>query len=382
MKIRLTGTPNGEIPFSVFTKELPYHEATTQIAYQQLHESLAAAPRVDAATISSWYTSFTDFLNTTQGQATIAPATVGADGRLTGMGFYPALLAFLELDVMGVKVNKRWSEDLVWADNTDPAAGLAAARFHARHPVTVSAVSEQQVECLEEVESLMAASPLEPKPFAWTFFYLFFDQFRTIYYEMMVNFGLCIAAITLICLLVLHQLSVVVLTGLLITMIDIDLVGSIHFWGLEVNSISIINLVMAVGLVVDYSAHVIHNFGLQRQAATRDEAVAAMLVEIGPPVLLGGATTLIGIAPLSLASSTVFRTFFKMFFSIIVYGIGHGLVRALPLHAALLLWWWQQLTSLLQFDTAQSAIFAVSVWLAWWLMVAVMLWRLSLVHRS
>ena len=31
-------------------------------------------------------------------------------------------------------------------------------------------------------------------------------------------------------------------------------------WGLEVNSISVINLVMAVGLVVDYSAHVIHNF--------------------------------------------------------------------------------------------------------------------------
>ena len=46
-------------------------------------------------------------------------------------------------------------------------------------------------------------------------------------------------------------------------MIDIDLVGSIHFWQLEVNSISIINLVMAVGLVVDYSAHVIHNFILQ-----------------------------------------------------------------------------------------------------------------------
>ena len=60
-------------------------------------------------------------------------------------------------------------------------------------------------------------------------------------------------------------------------------------WGLEVNSISVINMVMAVGfvqthtlshsiprtklreslwctrLVVDYSAHVIHNFGLQHQ---------------------------------------------------------------------------------------------------------------------
>ena len=90
-----------------------------------------------------------------------------------------------------------------------------------------------------------------------------------------------------------------------------------------------------------------------------------MLVEIGPPVFLGGLTTFLGIAPLwcagsrsavavmanvyqwstsglmltwqkcnfgswvfcSLASSTIFRTFFKMFAGIIFYGVGHGLVR-------------------------------------------------------
>eukprot|EP01052_Picozoa_sp_SAG31_P035639 SAG31_NODE_4328_length_3351_cov_1.759225_1_plen_73_part_10 len=53
-----------------------------------------------------------------------------------------------------------------------------------------------------------------------------------------------------------------------ITMVDISVLGSIHWWGLEVNAISIINLVMAVGLVVDYSVHIIHNFGMQRQAPT------------------------------------------------------------------------------------------------------------------
>ena len=130
----------------------------------------------------------------------------------------------------------------------------------------------------------------------------------------MINFALCIAAIVVICLLILHRPSTVLFSAVLITMIDIDLVGSIYAWGLEVNSISVINLVMAVGLVVDYSAHVIHNYGLQTQAATRNEAVTGMLVEIGSPVLLGGATTFIGIAPLSLSSSTIFRTFFKMFF--------------------------------------------------------------------
>ena len=64
----------------------------------------------------------------------------------------------------------------------------------------------------------------------------------------------------------------------------------------------------------------------RRTAASGDEAVAGMLQEIGPPVLLGGLTTFLGISPLILSNSTVFRTFFKMFLGIIVFGLGHGLV--------------------------------------------------------
>ena len=58
----------------------------------------------------------------------------------------------------------------------------------------------------------------------------------------------------------------------------------------------------------------------------RRAAPQATLVEIGPPVLLGGMTTFLGIAPLAFSSSTIFRTFFKMFLGIIAYGVGHGLV--------------------------------------------------------
>ena len=34
--------------------------------------------------------------------------------------------------------------------------------------------------------------------------------------------------------------------------------GMVKFWGLTINALSVINLVMAVGLVVDYSAHIVH----------------------------------------------------------------------------------------------------------------------------
>ena len=76
----------------------------------------------------------------------------------------------------------------------------------------------------------------------------------------------------------------VLLVTLVMLMIDIDLVGVMLIFGLELNSITAINLVMAVGLVVDYSAHIVHNFTLQNPELTRDERTINTLVEIGPSV--------------------------------------------------------------------------------------------------
>ena len=45
-------------------------------------------------------------------------------------------------------------------------------------------------------------SPLNPKPFVYTYAYLFFDQFRIITRDLMMNFALCLVAITLICAVV------------------------------------------------------------------------------------------------------------------------------------------------------------------------------------
>jgi len=37
-----------------------------------------------------------------------------------------------------------------------------------------------------------------------------------------------------------------------------------HFWGLTVDVISCVNLEIAIGLTVDYSAHVAHTFLIQK----------------------------------------------------------------------------------------------------------------------
>lgn len=102
------------------------------------------------------------------------------------------------------------------------------------------------------------------------------------------------------------------------------LLASIPVWGLDLNSISAVNLVMSIGLVVDYSLHLIHSFGLQPSSLGRKQRTLNALQTIGPAVLLGLTTTFLGVLPVAFASSQVFRVFFQMFLSIVVVGGLHG----------------------------------------------------------
>ena len=78
---------------------------------------------------------------------------------------------------------------------------------------------------------------------------------------------------------------------------------------------------MAVGLVVDYMAHIVHYFLHQDPNISKDDRIANALGEIGPSVLVGAMTTFLGILPLVAANNVVFRVFFRLFLVIVSFGV-------------------------------------------------------------
>lgn len=92
--------------------------------------------------------------------------------------------------------------------------------------------------------------------------------------------------------------------------------GTMHFWGLTIDTVSCINLVLAIGLCVDYAAHVAHTF--MTKTGTRNERAAATVSSIGPAVFHGGFSTFLAFIFLANSDSHVFITFFKVTRSFIV----------------------------------------------------------------
>lgn len=96
-------------------------------------------------------------------------------------------------------------------------------------------------------------------------------------------------------------------------------------WGLTIDLVSCIALELAVGLCVDYAAHVGHTF-LTIRKGTRDERALETILQIGAAVLYGGGSTLFAVAMLAHSEAYTFQAFFKIFLLVVVFGLFHGVV--------------------------------------------------------
>jgi len=104
----------------------------------------------------------------------------------------------------------------------------------------------------------------------------------------------------------------------------VDVLGSMHFWGLTIDTVSCVDLVLAIGLCVDYAAHIGHTF--MTCTGSRNERCRRSLRDIGPAVLNGGVSTFLAFVLLANSQSHVFLTFYKIFFLVVGFGLFHGLV--------------------------------------------------------
>ena len=98
-----------------------------------------------------------------------------------------------------------------------------------------------------------------------------------------------------------------------------------YFWGLAIETSSAVLLTVAMGLCVDYSAHIAHAF-IVNQGKSSNQRMKDALIDMGPAVLNGGFSTFLAFVILMTSESFVFLVFFKVFFLVVFFGLYHGLV--------------------------------------------------------
>lgn len=106
--------------------------------------------------------------------------------------------------------------------------------------------------------------------------------------------------------------------------IEIGVAGYMALWKVNLDSISMINLIMCIGFSVDFTAHICYAY-MSSKAKTPNEKVRECLYALGLPILQGSVSTILGVLALVLAESYIFLVFFKMVFLVVFFGAMHGM---------------------------------------------------------
>uniref|UniRef100_A0A1B0CNT4 Putative conserved plasma membrane protein n=1 Tax=Lutzomyia longipalpis TaxID=7200 RepID=A0A1B0CNT4_LUTLO len=132
---------------------------------------------------------------------------------------------------------------------------------------------------------------------------------------------LCVMICTAI-LIVNFQICFWIFICVLLTLINVC--GFMQRWGLTIDLVSCIALQLAVGLCVDYAAHIGHSF--LTFSGTRNHRTLSTLLHIGEAVMYGGGSTLLALSLLATSKAYTFQAFFKIFLLVIIFGLFHGIV--------------------------------------------------------
>ena len=156
-------------------------------------------------------------------------------------------------------------------------------------------------------------------------FYKFSETDKIIFRELILNLGFALLGIAVIGMVLLVHPTAVLIMLLCIVLVDLGLFAEMWLLDIRLNTVSVVNLVMAVGLAVDYSMHILHTF-LRKSGSNRQERIHASMLEIGAAVLLGVLSTLLGVVVLAGSQSHVIRICFQMLMGTVTIGGVVGLL--------------------------------------------------------
>jgi len=188
-----------------------------------------------------------------------------------------------------------------------------------------------QINALRTQREVSEAQPINQEESEWPFFafgpaFYAWEFFSVLVGEILTNVLLGLLSVFLISLAFIpHPIGALLLTPV-VAVIYCELMAVLYVAGVKINGVTTCGLVMSIGLVVDYNAHIVLAYYETKDAATRNERVVKVLTTTGTSVLLGGFTTFLGVLPLSLTGSLVFRTFFYTFLGITGLSTFHGIV--------------------------------------------------------
>lgn len=167
--------------------------------------------------------------------------------------------------------------------------------------------------------------------FAFSPFYVFFVQYESIIKLTFTLLSVAAVIIWLISGLLLGSVADATVLVVTICMILVNIGGVLSLWSISLNAVTLVNLIICVGLAVEFTIHITRAFSITASDATainqRDNRANKALTTVGGSVLGGiTLTKIIGICVLAFTKSKIFEVYyFRMWLALVFIAAIHAL---------------------------------------------------------
>ncbi|XP_071634893.1 patched domain-containing protein 3 [Temnothorax longispinosus] len=286
----------------VVSGEYNYSDSIIQEQMENLTRSLEATKYIssDSVYTQSWLRSFVDSASNDFLNVSIADEH----------SFIKNLKHFLSS-------NPEFSLDIKF-DSTGEK--IVASRFVIQ-PVNVSGTNQEK-DMVKELRGICVASPLNAT--VYHPYFVYFDQFDLVKPTSIQCMIFGALVMMLISFIFIPNIFCCLWVAFCIVSIELGVAGYMALWDVNLDSISMINLIMCIGFSVDFTAHICYAYMSSKRQRAEDR-VKDSLYSLGLPIVQGAASTILGLMALLLAGTYIFLVFFKMVFLVIFIGAMHGM---------------------------------------------------------
>ncbi|OTB14495.1 hypothetical protein K445DRAFT_376831 [Daldinia sp. EC12] len=173
--------------------------------------------------------------------------------------------------------------------------------------------------------------------FPYSVFYVFFDQYASIINLTGALLGSAVAIIFVVSTILLGSIMTALVVTLTVVMTVVDIIGAMAVFDVSLNAVSLVNLIICVGIAVEFCAHIARAFmfpagSVMERAKNRfrgrDARAWTALVNVGGSVFSGiTITKLLGVCVLAFTRSKIFEIYyFRVWLALVVFAATHALI--------------------------------------------------------
>ena len=173
--------------------------------------------------------------------------------------------------------------------------------------------------------------------FPYSKFYIFFDQYLSIIPLSAKLLGSALAVIFILSTVLLGSIRSGLVVTVTVAMTLIDIIGSMAVAGVSLNAVSLVNLIICVGISLEFCAHIARAFQFpsttvmedpRNKFRGKDARAWTALVNVGASVFSGiTITKLLGVAVLAFTRSKIFEVYyFRVWVALVLFAATHALI--------------------------------------------------------